>query len=159
MHLLEKRSKNFLFSYSSLIFPFFDYGALLMGNLLGYQYDRLQNLKNTTVRYVTDIKFPTGPLDRLQLGWLNVRLRKKYLWGVCIYNTLSYNLPFYLKEKINMYISTTDLRPHPRPHLSVPTSKCFQCNNSSPARMLNFWNTLREYIHLARSLDSFKNNI
>ena len=56
---------------SSLIFPIFDYGAFPMGDLLKYQYERLQKIPNATVRYVSDIKFPsrTSPA-RLQLGWL-----------------------------------------------------------------------------------------
>ena len=145
---------------SSLIFPYFDYGAFPLGKLPGYKYDRLQKLQNATVRYVSDIRFPnrTSPA-RLKLGWLNVRLRQKYLCAVYIYNTLSNNLPSYLKDKINIYIPTRDLRPHLRPHLKVPTSKCSQYNNSSLVHMLDFWNTLPEHIRLAPSIDSFKHNI
>ena len=72
----------------SLIFPLFDYGAFAMGNLLGYQYDRLQKLQNATVRNVSDIKYPnrTSPA-RLKPGWLNVKL------FIYIYNTLNNCLP------------------------------------------------------------------
>ena len=145
---------------TSLIFPFFDYGAFPMGKFLGYQYDRLQKLQNATVRYVSDISFPnrTSPA-RLQLGWLNVRLRQKYLCAVFIYNILNNNLPSYLKDKINIYIPSRDLRPHLRPHLKVPTSKCSLFNNSSLVYMLDFWNTLPEYIRLAPTIDSFKHNL
>ena len=109
---------------------------------------------------MSDIKFPNrNSPARLQLGWLNVRLRQKYLCAVHIYNTLSNNLPFYLKEKINIYIPTRDLRPHLSPYLKVPTSKCSQFNNSSLVHMLDFWNTLPEYIRLAPTIDSFKHNI
>ena len=145
---------------TSLIFPFFDYGAFPVGKLLGYKYDRFQKLQNAAVRYISDIKFPnrTSPA-RLKLGWLNVRLRQKYLCAVHIYNVLNTQLPTYLKEKINIYIPTRDLRPHLRPHLSIPTSKSPQYNNSSLVYMLNFWNTLPEHIRLASSLDTFKQNI
>ena len=137
-----------------------DYVAFSMGKLLWYQYDRLQKLQNVTVRYVSDIKFPkmTSP-SRLQLGWVNVRLRQKYLCAVYIYNTLSHNLPPYLKDKINIYISTRDLRRQLRSHLKVLTCKCSQLNNSSLVYILDFWNTLPEYTRLAQTIDSFKHNI
>ena len=144
----------------SLIFPLFDYGAFVMGNLLGYQYDRLQKLQNATVRYVSDMKFPNRTLPaRLKLGWLNVRLRQKYMCALYIYNTLNNCLPRYLKDKINVYVPARDLRPHLRPHLSVPTSTCSMFKNSPLVHMINFWNTLPEYIRLSPSIDTFKLNI
>ena len=64
-----------------------------------------------------------------------------------------------LKDKINIYIPTRDLRPQLRPHREVLTSKCSQLNNSSLVYMLDFWNILPEYIRLAQTIDSFKHNI
>ena len=79
--------------------------------------------------------------------------------AIYIYNTLNNCLPLYLKDKINVYVPARDLCPHLRPHLSVPTSTCSKFNNSPLVYMLNFWNTLPEYIRLAPSIDSFKHNI
>ena len=145
---------------TALIFPLLDSGAFPMGNLPEHQYSRLQKLLNSSVRYACGINFPsrTSP-DRTKLGWLNVKLRAKYLSAVHIHNILNIGKPNYLKDKVKIYTPTRDLRPKNRPHLVVNTSSNHTYNNSSLVFMLSFWNSLPEEIRLSTSIDAFKCNL
>ena len=157
-HLVNSKLRKQL--VTALIFPLLDSGVFPMGKLSELQYSRLQKLQNASVRYVCDIKFPqrTSP-DRIKLGWLNVKLRAKYLCAVNIYNIINIEKPDYLKQKVKIYTPSRELRAKNRPHLVVNPSTNPTYNNSSLIYMISFWNSLPEDIRLSRSVDAFKSNL
>ena len=74
----------------------------MWNDLSGELNSRVQRLMNCGVRFVINLRrdVHNSPYRR-QLGWLSVRLRRKYFMGCVTYNIVNGNTPLYLLELFN----------------------------------------------------------
>ena len=127
---------------TSLIFPLFDYGAAVYGDLPGVLDSRLQVALNSCLRFVCGLGWRdhVSP-SRLELHWLTTRNRRLYLSTRLLHKTLLTSTPDYLSTHIQIQVP-----PHPPrcvgPQLKIQFSSSQLLQDSFLTHTSNFWNSL-----------------
>ena len=130
--LHKLRSKAWLLStevktllVQSLVNPHIDYASLIYNDIPNYLNLKVQRLINAGIRYIFNLKNDEHITPyRLNLGWLKVENRRRFLLGCLIYKILKEKRPAYLYDKIvHMF---TDVRRSARlqtAKIVIPTSR------------------------------------
>jgi hypothetical protein len=149
------------FLVRSLVFPIFDYGCLVYGDLTGVLGLRLQRAQNACVRYVFDLRYDehVSPYYR-RLNWMRLETRRAFFLGSAMFGIMSTDCPSYLRDSFNFMSSTRSRQTRlPSHYLQIPIHRTSIFNKSFTCCGIRLWNSLPSAVVGSVSLPLFKKRL
>jgi len=142
----------------SLIFPNFDYGAVVMVGMSSTLKSKLQRVQNACLRFVYGVRKADHITPYyIKSGWLKLEERRKLQLAILVLNVVKNQSPSYL---FNNLVSTSSI--HSRTSrqsklcLQVPHHRTVIFKYSFTVYGAQLWNDLKIYNYLDRSLQNAK---
>ncbi|KAJ4450710.1 hypothetical protein ANN_02140 [Periplaneta americana] len=146
----------------TLVMLHFDYFDFLLTDLNVNQFQKLQRVHNSCVRFVCDIRRTDHITPSFQtLNWLRLNERRNFHFLVLLFQVLHTSTPTYLASRfsyLSSYHNLFTLTQNSR-ILAIPTHKISSYSSSYTISLSRLWYTLPSDIRDCRNLVAFKSKL